>query len=147
MRAPSRVDRRAVSQGVLVGLFVIVPVTVAQEVILAAVDDPCTDPVVFPIFGVILAAFFLAGHRAARAAPRSVYTHAVLASLGALAVWLPIRLGKNLLFGGSFVSDDCGADSDGFVAVTLSVLTVALLAMSFGILGALVASRRRGSGP
>jgi hypothetical protein len=142
-RRRARIDYRAVRQGALLGLFVIVPATIAQEVLLAAVDDPCNDPVVFPIFLIIMGAFFLAGHRAARGVSDSPYTHAVLGALGALGVWLPIRMVKNLLFGGAFVSDDCGTDGTGFLAVMISIVTVALMAMSVGILGGMVASRRR----
>ena len=141
MKTRSRLDTRAVGQGALAGLAVIVPVTIAQEVVLAVVDDPCTDPVVVPIFILILAGFALAGYRAARATFGSPYPHGLLAGLAAFVAWLPLKVGKTVVFGGSFISDDCGADG-GFVPALIGGVTVALLAMGFGAVGSFLAARR-----
>ena len=141
MRTTSRLDTRAVGQGALAGLAVIVPVTIAQEILLAVVDDPCTDPVVVPIFVLILAGFALAGYRAARSTFGAPYPHGLLAGLAAFAAWLPLKVGKTAVFGGSFISDDCGADG-GILPALIGGVTVALLAMGFGILGTFLFVRR-----
>ena len=141
MRTTSRLDTRAVGQGALAGLAVIVPVTIAQEILLTVVDDPCTDPVVVPIFVLILAGFAVAGYRAARATFGSPYPHGLLAGLVAFAAWLPLKVGKTAVFGGSFISDDCGADG-GILSALIGGVTVALLAMGCGILGSFLFLRR-----
>lgn len=141
MRTASRLDTRAVGRGALAGLAVIVPVTIAQEVILTIVDDPCTDPVVVPIFLLIMAGFTLAGFRAARTTFGSPYPHGLLAGLATFAAWLPLKLGKTAVFGGSFISDDCGTAA-GLVSAIIGGVTVALLAMCFGIAGGFLAARR-----
>lgn len=141
-KATSHFDGGAIGRGALLGLSVIVPVTVGQEVVLASVDDPCSDPIVFGVFVLILVGFAAAGYRAARAAPGAPYSHGVLAGLGAFVGWLPLKLGKSLIFGGSVISDDCGTDT-AVLATVISGVTVALLAISMGIVGGFVASHRR----
>jgi hypothetical protein len=131
-------DWRAVGQGALVGLLVVVPVSIVQEIVLA--DDCGGGGKLFAFFLAILAGFFLAGRRAAQLAGSSPYTHGALGGLGTLALWIPLRLAKNLLFGGGLVSSECGEHT--VVGVLVSIVTVALLAMSLGILGGLLTSRR-----
>ena len=61
------IDRRALTRGALWGLAVIAPVSIGVEV-LDAVDVLAKGPVVFIPALAILAAFFLAGFQAAKAA-------------------------------------------------------------------------------
>jgi hypothetical protein len=141
VRTTTRVDTRAVGRGALAGVAVIVPVTIAQEVILGVVDDPCTDPVVVPIFLLILGGFGLAGYRTARSTFGAPYPQGLLAGLATFAAWLPLKLGKTAVFGGSFISDDCGGDG-GFLPALIGGITVALLAMGCGLVGSFFAVRR-----
>lgn len=134
-------DWRAIGQGALVGLLVVVPVSILQEIVL--VDDCGGGGKLFAFFVAILAGFFLAGRRAAQLAGSTPYTHGALGGLATLVLWLPLRLAKNLLMGGSLVSGECGERT--VVGVLVSIATVALLAMSFGILGGLLSSRRQGA--
>jgi hypothetical protein len=132
-------DWRAIGQGALAGLLVIVPVSILQELVL--VDDCGGGAELFAFFVAILAGFFLAGWRAAQLSGSSPQTHGALGGLGTLALWIPIRFARNLLMGGSLVTGECGERT--VVGVLVSIVTVALLAMSFGILGGLVGTRRR----
>jgi hypothetical protein len=118
------IDRRALTRGALFGLAVIAPVSIGVEV-LDAVDVLAKGPVVFIPAVAILGAFFLAGFQASRAARGSPYTHGALAGLA---------LGERLL----------GKEGDTTLTVVMTVATVALLSMSGGILGGLLASRDEG---
>jgi hypothetical protein len=129
-------DPRAIGRGALVGLAVIAPVSLA-DVVVSAVDGFDEGAWVFLLFALILAAFFLAGFQAARAAEEAPYTHGALGALGAFALWLPLRVVTRAVIGERIL----GRAGDGAFDVVLALLTVALLAMSFGILGGLVASR------
>lgn len=142
VRTTARLDRAAVGKGAVAGLAVIVPVTIAGEVALAVVDDPCSNPVVLPIFVLILGGFGLAGFRAAQGTWVSPSRQGLLAGLAAFAGWLPLKVGKDAVFGGTFISDDCGGDG-GVAAALIGGVTVALLAMALGLVGSFVATRRR----
>ena len=135
-RVPAvEIDRKALTRGTLYGLAVIAPVSIGVEV-LDAVDVLSKGPVVFIPALVILAAFFLAGFQAARAARTSPYTHGALAGLASFTAWLTLRMATHLVLGERLL----GKEGDTGVTVVLTVATVALLSMSGGILGALVAA-------
>jgi hypothetical protein len=138
MRVPAglELDPPALARGALIGLAVIAPVSLA-DIVLSAVDGLDEGAWVFGLFAIILGAFFLAGYQAARAAHAAPYTHGALGALGAFALWLPLRVVTRAVVGERLL----GRAGDGAFDVLLAVLTVALLAMSFGILGGLVASR------
>jgi hypothetical protein len=104
--------------------------------VLDAVDVLSKGPVVFIPAVAILAAFFLAGFQAARAATTSPYTHGALAGLASFTAWLTLRMATHLVLGERLL----GKEDDPAVTVVLTVATVALLSMSGGILGALVAA-------
>jgi len=129
------IDRKALTRGTLYGLAVIAPVSIGVEV-LDAVDVLSKGPVVFVPALAILAAFFLAGFQAARAARTSPYTHGALAGLASFTAWLTLRMATHLVLGERLL----GKEGDTAVTVVLTVATVALLSMSGGILGALVAA-------
>jgi hypothetical protein len=129
------IDRRALTRGALWGLAVIAPVSIGVEV-LDAVDVLAKGPVVFIPALAILAAFFLAGFQAARAAQGSPYTHGVLAGLACFTAWLTLRMATHLVLGERLL----GKEGDTTLTVVLTVATVALLSMSGGIVGALVAA-------
>ena len=129
------IDRRALTRGALWGLAVIAPVSIGVEV-LDAVDVLAKGPVVFIPAVAILAAFFLSGFQAGRAAPASPYTHGALAGLASFTAWLTLRMATHLVLGERLL----GKEGDTSLTVILTVATVALLSMSGGILGALVAA-------
>jgi hypothetical protein len=129
------IDRRALTRGALWGLAVIAPVSIGVEV-LDAVDVLSRGPVVFIPALAILGAFFLAGFQAARAARTSPYTHGALTGLAAFTAWLTLRMATHLVLGERLL----GKEGDTGLTVVLTVATVALLSMSGGIIGALVAA-------
>jgi hypothetical protein len=133
------IDRRALTRGALYGLAVIAPVSIGVE-ILDAVDLLSRGPVVFFPALAIFGAFFLAGFKAARAARTSPYTHGALASLASFTAWLTLRMVTHLVLGERLL----GKEGDTALTMVLTVATVALLSMSGGILGALVAARNEG---
>jgi hypothetical protein len=133
------VDRRALTRGALYGLAVIAPISIGVEV-LDAVDLLGQGPVVFIPAVAILGAFFLAGFKAARAAGTSPYTHGALAGLGSFTAWLTLRMATHLVLGERLL----GKEGDTALTIVATVATVALLSMSGGILGALVAAWNEG---
>jgi hypothetical protein len=133
------IDRKALTRGALYGLAVIAPVSIVVEV-LDAVNVLSRGPVVFIPALAILGAFFLAGFQAARAARSSPYTHGALAGLASFTVWLTLRMATHLVLGERLL----GKEGDTALTVTMTVATVALLSMSGGILGGLLASRDEG---
>ena len=90
--AAQPVDWRIVARGALVGLAVIVPVTVLRVVLDREVRDFDDSGWIYPLFLLILVAYFLAGWIAGRARPDSPLTHGTLAGLGVIAAWIPIRI-------------------------------------------------------
>jgi hypothetical protein len=134
--APVEIDRKALTRGALFGLAVIAPVSIGVEV-LDAVDVLSKGAVVFIPFVAILAAFVLAGYQAARTARGSPYTHGALAGLAAFMAWLTLRMGTHLVLGERLL----GKEGDTAMTVVLTVMTVALLSMSGGILGGLLGGR------
>ena len=135
------IDRKALTRGALYGLAVIAPVSIGVEV-LDAVDVLSRGPVVFIPAVAILVAFCLAGFQAGRVARSSPYTHGALAGLASFTAWLTLRMATHLVLGERLL----GKEGDTMLTVVLTVATVALLSMSGGILGGLVASRDEGRG-
>jgi len=133
------IDRRALTRAALWGLAVIAPVSIGVEV-LDAVDVLARGVVVFIPALAILGAFVLAGFQPAKAAPGAPYTHGVLAGLASFTAWLTLRMATHLVLGERLL----GKEGDTTVTVVLTVATVALLSMSGGILGGLLAARDEG---
>ena len=134
-------NSRALVQGIVVGLAVIVPVSVAVEVIERNVDDLDGSAWLFIPFLAILAAYVLAGGVAAAGTPEYPLTHAGLAALGAFAGWLVVRVVVPLVLG-----NDLGFG-------VRSVVFNAMFAVAFGVLGgalrpgrARVSARENGGG-
>lgn len=140
MRAPASLDfdPRAVLRGAVVGLCIIAPASLV-DLMLSAVDGLDDGVWVLALFAVILAAFTAAGYRAARIATGSPYSHGALAGLAAFGLWLPLRIVTRALVGEQLL----GRDGDSAVEIIEAVAASGLFAMSFGILGGLIAARRR----
>jgi len=86
-------------------------------------------------------AFVLAGFQAGRAARSSPYTHGALAGLAAFTGWLTLRMASHLVLGERLL----GKEGDTTITVVATVAAAALLSMSGGILGGLLAARDDGS--
>lgn len=139
MRLPEgvEVDVRAIGRGALLGLAVVAPASLA-DLALSSFDGVDEGWLVFTLFAAILAAFFLAGYRAASTAQGSPYTHGALAGLAAFALWIPLRVATRALVGEQLL----GREGDAAFKIVEAVVTAGLFAMSFGILGGFVGAVR-----
>lgn len=86
------VDPVAALRGALAGLAVIVPVTVAAAVVDRWVTDLEDSAWSVPFTLAILAAYLVAGLRAGLDAPTAPLTNGALAGVGAVALWIPVRV-------------------------------------------------------
>jgi hypothetical protein len=130
-------DLGAIGRGALLGLAVVAPASLA-DLALSSIKDVDEGWLVFTLFAVILAAFFLAGYKAATTAEGSPYTHGAVAGLAAFALWLPLRIATRALVGEQLL----GREGDAAVKIVEAVVTAGLFAMSFGILGGFVGAVR-----
>jgi hypothetical protein len=139
------IDWRVVLRGALIGLAVIVPVTVLRVVLDREVRDFDNSGWIYPLFVLILVAYFTAGWVAGRARPDSPLTHGTLAGIGVLVLWIPVRIviwavredGRGL------VSGDHAALSPGQVFGAFVI--AAALSMLGGWLGARYLRQRAGA--
>jgi hypothetical protein len=134
-----RVDGRAVLRGAAVGLAVIVPVTIVRVVVERHTTDFSTSAWVYPLSLLIVLAYGLAGAAAGRSAPVSPALQGALAGVGAVVVWVPVRVVIWAVREGdrSLVTGDRAALPPGqlFGALALAALV--------GAAGALLAARGR----
>ena len=86
------IDWRVVLRGALFGLAIIVPVTVLRVVIDREVRDFDHTGWKYPLFVLVLVAYFVAGWVVGRARPDLPLTHGLLAGAGVLVLWIPIRI-------------------------------------------------------
>ena len=86
------IDWRAVAHGAFVGLALIVPVTVLRVVLDREVTDFDDSGWIYPLFVLILVGYFAAGWVAGRSRPTMPLTHGVLAGIGVLVLWIPVRI-------------------------------------------------------
>ena len=123
------VDWRIVGRAALSGLSLIIPVVIIAEILDATIDNFSDSHWVILPFLLILFAYAAAGYAGGRLAPWAPYTHGILASLGAFAAWLVIRVGERLVRG----------DHIGFGP--RAVMTNAMFAAGLGLFGAAVSGR------
>jgi hypothetical protein len=123
------IDTRAIARGALVGLIVIVPLSVAVEILERNVDDLEGSGWMFIPFVAVLVAYVAAGRRAARAAPDAPLSHGALAALVAFAGWLLVRVAVPLVQG-----DDLGFGGR-------AIVTNAIFAAAFGLVGGALSTR------
>ena len=136
-RITANVDRRAVIRGALVGLALIVPVTAVGAILDRAVDDFDDTAGVGVLFVALLGCFAGAGWVASRRAGAAPLTNGALAALGALVLWLPIRVVIWL------VRDDSrGLVRGDDAALPGQLLGIAVFATLLGMAGAVVAARQ-----
>jgi hypothetical protein len=138
----SAIDPRALARGALVGLAIIVPVTVLRAALDRALDDFDDSAWKGVLFVVILAAFLVAGWSTGRLAPSAPLSNGALAALGAIVLWLPIRL---LIW---FVRDDSRGLVSGEDAALSpgQLLGTAAFAAALGMLGGMLGARRAQAG-
>jgi hypothetical protein len=137
------IEPGAVWWGALVGLLVIVPVTALRAVLDADARDVDGGGWLV-LFGIaLLAAYVLAGAVAGHRAPQAPYTNGILAGIGALVLWLPLRV---LIW-------VARSESQGLFNGRDPVFTVGqlfgqlLFAAAFGLIGGVIGARRnRGAG-
>jgi hypothetical protein len=82
----------AVLRGAVVGLSIIVPVTILRVVVDHEVAHPDTSAWVYPLFVLLLVGYGVGGFVAGRAGADAPLTNGTLAGVGALVIWLPIRV-------------------------------------------------------
>jgi hypothetical protein len=82
----------AVLRGAVVGLSIIVPVTILRVVVDHEVAHPNTSAWVYPLFVLLLFGYAVGGYVAGTAAPDAPLTNGTVAGVGALVIWLPIRI-------------------------------------------------------
>ncbi len=86
------VDWRAVSRGALLGLCVLVATSVLEAILDRNVDNFKDTGWIYPLFVAILFGYALGGWQAGRAAPAGALTNGTLAGVGALVLWIPVRI-------------------------------------------------------
>jgi len=82
----------AVGRGAVVGLSVIVPVTILRVVLDHESSDPNHSPWIYPLFVLLLVGYAVGGFVGGKAGAEAPLTNGTMAGLGALVIWLPIRV-------------------------------------------------------
>jgi hypothetical protein len=86
------IDGRAILRGALVGLAVFVPVSILRVVLDREITDFDDSGWIYPLFVLILVGYGAAAWVAARNRPDTPYIHGILGAVGALALWIPLRV-------------------------------------------------------
>lgn len=125
-------------RGSLSGLAVIVPVTVLRVILDREIADFDDSGWVYPLFVLILVGYFVAGWIAGRAETPTPLMHGTLAGIGVLVIWIPVRI---LIW--VIREDDRGLFRGNDAALRPGqIFGNLVIASSFAMLGALLASRR-----
>jgi hypothetical protein len=82
----------AVVRGAVVGLSIIVPVTILRVVVDHEVAHPDTSAWVYPLFVLLLVGYAVGGYVGGKFGADAPLTNGTLAGVGALVIWLPIRV-------------------------------------------------------
>ena len=102
------IDRAAVARGAAIGLFLFVPISALRVLIDRNVEN-FDDSGWAPLFALaIFAVYVVTGFMAGRIANEAPYSNGIVAAIGALLLWLPIRAliwairdSEQQLFGGT----------------------------------------------
>ena len=102
------IDRAAVARGAAIGLFLFVPISALRVLIDRNVEN-FDDSGWAPLFALaIFAVYVVTGFMAGRIAKEAPYSNGIVAAIGALLLWLPIRAliwairdSEQQLFGGT----------------------------------------------
>ncbi len=132
------IDRHAVARGAAIGLLLFVPISAVRVMIDRGVDD-FEHTGWAPVFGLaIFAVYVIAGFVAAKIAIDAPYSNGIVAAVGALVLWVPIRTliwalrdsGQQLVGGSSPVFTPAG------------LLGQVVFAAGLGAIGGVIATRR-----
>jgi hypothetical protein len=133
-----RTDWRIVLRGALAILAVVVPASVVRAVLDHEMTNFDDSGWVYVLFVVVLVGYTFGGYVAGRAAPDLPFTHGILAGLGAIVLWIPVRVVVWAIREG-----DRGLFSGPRAALAPGQLFGALLlATAFASLGAWLGARR-----
>ncbi len=132
------IDRHAVARGAAIGLLLFVPISALRVLVDRSVED-FDHSGWAPLFALaIFAVYAIAGFVAARIATDAPYSNGIVAAIGALVLWLPIRTviwairdSSQSLFGGTDPVFTPGR-----------ILGQVVFAAALGAIGGVVASRR-----
>ena len=131
------VEPRAVLRGALAGLFVIVPLSALRAVIDSETGDFNGSRWVVVFALALMLAYVVAGAVAAHRAPATPLSNGTLAGLGALVLWMPLRV---LIW-------VARSESQGLFTGSEPVFTVGqifgqlLFAAAFGLIGGFIGAR------
>lgn len=134
---------RAVVRGALLGLVVIVPVAVLYALLDRSVDDFENSGWAPPFALAIVVAYLVAGVGAGRLALDAPMANGAIAGLGALALWLPLRV---LIWAMRDATNELFSGTDPVFSAS-RLLGQAALAAGLGALGAYFAARKRRPAP
>jgi hypothetical protein len=133
----------AIARGALLGLALIIPVTIVDAVLDRSVDNFDDSGWRVLLALLVMAAFVPAGGYAARLARHAHLTNGALAGLGALVVWIAVRLLIWLTR-----DDNRGLVSGRDPVFRLGqVFGLLVISTALGMVGGYLASRRRGGTP
>lgn len=87
-----RISIRSLTKGALVGLSILVPVSIVIAILRHETADFDNSGWIYPLFLLVLVGYAAAGWVAARLQPGAPLTHGILGAVGALVLWIPLRI-------------------------------------------------------
>ncbi|MHB8670109.1 MAG: hypothetical protein ACYDAD_06045 [Acidimicrobiales bacterium] len=149
---PPGLDRRAAGAGAVTALLVTVPAVVGFRVVDAVHGVGCRSRVADGFVALLFLGWMAGGFAAGRLQPRTPFTNAAVAALGAFVVVTVLQVALSATAGGtSRLTCGAGPSGRGGLSIAGIVVTNAILAVSAAMLGALLASasssRRHGREP
>lgn len=128
----------SITRGALAGLAIVVVAAIARAVLNHQMDDFKKSIWVYLLFVVVLVGYFVAGYVAGRARPDTPLANGALAGLGAVVLWIPIRV---VIWA---VREDGHALLKGNQAILRpgQIFGALVISTALGMVGALIAARR-----
>ncbi|MBJ7260662.1 MAG: hypothetical protein JHD17_01845 [Acidimicrobiia bacterium] len=128
----------SITRGALAGLAIVVVAAIARAVLNNQMDDFKKSIWVYLLFVVVLVGYFVAGYVAGRARPDTPLANGALAGLGAVVLWIPIRV---VIWA---VREDGHALLKGNQAILRpgQIFGALVISTALGMVGALIAARR-----
>ncbi len=128
----------SISRGALAGLAIVVVAAIARAVLNHQMDDFKKSIWVYLLFVLVLVGYFAAGYVAGRARPDTPLANGALAGLGAVVLWIPIRV---VIWA---VREDGHALLKGNQAILRpgQIFGALVISTALGMVGALIAARR-----